>query len=389
MRRLTLYVSALVALDLALFSAIVPLLPHLAGRLDLSKVQSGLLLGGFSGAVLLASVPVGHLADRVGMRTVTVAGSVLMAAATAAFALGGSFPVVLGARVAQGVASAVAWSAGLAWLAARAPEQRRGSAIAIANASATGGMIAGPLLGGAIASAAGTRPTFLAAAGVSLLLAAAGLSEADARAQEGREASFGAALRTAGSDRLIAISLLVILLVALVGGTLQVLMPLHLGDHGMSQSTLGLLYAGGALLGAISITTTGRAGDRIGRLPIARITCVVLAGATAILTLPLGTALFATMLVAIIPVQSVLYGVGYPLSADGADRAGLGHGLVLGLVNVIWGVGAVIGPVVGAALAVHAGDRATYATLAVLSLGSAALITAIGRPSGRLREQRA
>jgi MFS family permease len=41
---------------------------------------------------------------------------------------------------------------------------------------------------------------------------------------------------------------------------------------------------------------------------------------------------------------------------------------VLGLVNLIWGVGAVIGPVVGAAVATHAGDRATYALLAGLSV---------------------
>src|SRR5436305_4651277 len=147
----------------------------------------------------------------------------------------------------------------------------------------------------------------------------------------------------------------------------------------MSRSALGGLYAGGALLGAVSITATGRAGDRVGRLPIARVTCLVLGCATAVLTLPLGTVLFAAMLVAIIPIQSVLYGVGYPLSADGADRAGLGHGLVLGLVNVIWGAGAVAGPVLGAALAVHAGDRAAYALLVVLSFAAAAAVGQVAR----------
>jgi hypothetical protein len=36
------------------------------------------------------------------------------------------------------------------------------------------------------------------------------------------------------------------MLVALVGGTLQVLIPLHLGDAGVSQSAIGWLYATGA-----------------------------------------------------------------------------------------------------------------------------------------------
>jgi MFS family permease len=379
MTRLTAYVSALVALDLALFSAIVPLLPQLSDQLDLTKVQSGLLLGAYSGAVLVTAVPVGHLADRVGMRNVNVAGSMLMCAATAAFAVGSSFDVLFAARVAQGAASAVAWSAGLAWLAARTPEHRRGAGISIANASATGGMIAGPVLGGVVAGAIGTRSTFLALAACSLLLALWGMFEPDARAPAERESSFLPALRAAAAERLIAVSFILILLVALIGGTLQVLMPLHLGAEGVTQSALGFLYAGGAALGAVTITTTGRLGDRIGRLPLARAACLATGGAVAVLLLPLGTDLFAFMLVAIIPIQSVLYGVGYPLGADGADRAGLGHGLVLGLINVIWGAGAVVGPVLGAAVATHAGDRAAYALLVVLSFCAAAAVARVAR----------
>ena len=377
--RLTAYVSALVALDLALFSAIVPLLPQLSDQLDLTKVQSGLLLGAYSGAVLVTAVPIGHLADRLGMRNVNVAGSLLVCAATATFAVGSSFELLFAARVAQGVGSAVAWSAGLAWLAARTPEHRRGTGISIANASATGGMIAGPVLGGVVAGAIGTRTTFLALAACSLLLAVWGAFEPDARAPAERESSFLPALRAAAAERLIAVSFILILLVAVIGGTLQVLMPLHLGAEGVSQSALGFLYAGGAALGAVTITTTGRLGDRIGRLPLARAACLATGGAVAVLLLPLGTDLFAFMLVAIIPIQSVLYGVGYPLGADGADRAGLGHGLVLGLINVIWGAGAVVGPVLGAAVATHAGDGTAYALLVVLSFCAAAAVGQVAR----------
>jgi predicted MFS family arabinose efflux permease len=290
-----------------------------------------------------------------------------MAAATSVFAIGDSFAVLVVARIAQGLASAIAWSAGLAWLAERTPAERRGAAISVANASATGGMIAGPLLGGAVASAVGQRETFLGAAAVSLLLAAWGLTERDTRAREERETSFRPAIRAAATEQLISVSLALIALVALVGGTLQVLMPLHLGRHGVSQSALGWLYAAGAVLGAAALTVTGRLGDRRGRLPIARVACPLLGLAVAALLLPLGTALFAAMLVVIAPVQSVLYGIGYPLGSDGADRARLGQGLVLGLVNLVWGVGAVIGPVVGAAIADALGDRAAYGTLVVLS----------------------
>jgi MFS family permease len=103
-----------------------------------------------------------------------------------------------------------------------------------------------------------------------------------------------------------------------------------------------------------------------------------------VLVLPLGSSAFATMLVLISPILSVLYGVGYPMGADGADRAGLGHGLALGLVNLVWGVGAVVGPVAGGAVAGYAGDRAAYLLLAALCVGAALVMR-----SGSLRQQRA
>lgn len=378
------YVSLLVMLDLALFSAIVPLLPQFAHRLSLSKLETGVLLGSYSAAVVVAAVPVGHLADRIGMRTVTIAGSLLMAAATATFALGDSYIVLVAARLAQGLASAVAWSAALGWLAGAVPEHRRGTEIGYANASATGGMVAGPILGGAVAGALGVRETFLIVAAASLLMAVWGTFEASPPAIQHREPSLRPALRAAVSEPLITVSLIVIVLVALVGGTLQVLIPLHLGEAGVSQSTIGWLYAAGAVLGSISIALTGRAGDRIGRLPVAQIDCVLLMSAVLVLVLPLGSAAFATMLVVIAPILSVLYGVGYPMGADGADRAGLGHGLALGLVNLVWGIGAVVGPVSGGALAGFAGDRAAYLVLAGLCLAAAVVMRSRG-----LRQQRA
>jgi hypothetical protein len=89
-------------------------------------------------------------------------------------------------------------------------------------------MIAGPVLGGVVAGAIGTRSTFLALAACSLLLAVWGAFEPDARAPAERESSFLPALRVAAAERLIAVSFILILLVAVIGGTLQVLMPLHL-----------------------------------------------------------------------------------------------------------------------------------------------------------------
>jgi MFS family permease len=66
----------------------------------------------------------------------------------------------------------------------------------------------------------------------------------------------------------------------------------------------------------------------------------------------------------------VLYAVGYPLGADGADRAGLGHGVVMGMVNLAWGSGAVAGPIAGSGLATWTGGNAAYLVLGCLALAS-------------------
>jgi MFS family permease len=376
MRRLTLLVALLVMLDLAMFSAIVPLVPKLAATLGLSKFETGVLVGAYSVSVVLAAVPVGHLADRVGQKPVTLVGALVMSLATVLFALAGTFWVVLLARVLQGLGSAIAWSAGLAWLAGRTPLEHRGRALGMANSSATVGMIAGPLLGGAAASQFGVRDTFLTVAVICLGLTVWAAIEPGAELSASREGGLRSAVRLALGNRLIVYSMLVIALVSVVGGTLQVLMPLRLSDLGVSQSAIGWLYAAGSILGAVAIATTGRIGDRVGRLPLARVDMILLGGAIAVLLLQLGSVGVAVMLIVISPLLSILYGVGYPLAADGADRARLGHGLVLGLINLLWGIGAVIGPVLGGALAGLAGDGVTFAALVVACAVSAA---AIGR----------
>ena len=50
MRRLSLLLSTIVAVDITFFTALAPLLPHFASRYDLSKTAAGVLFAAF-GAV--------------------------------------------------------------------------------------------------------------------------------------------------------------------------------------------------------------------------------------------------------------------------------------------------------------------------------------------------
>ena len=379
MRRLIALVSLLVAVDLTLWSAIVPLIPHYRAELGLTKVEAGWLVAAFSLSVVVVAIPVGHLADRIGARRVVAAGGAAMAAATLGLGFAGSFWLLLAARAVQGVGDAAVWGAGVAWVAARAPADRRGQAVSYSNAAAVAGVIAGPFVGGIATSTFGIEATFSVVAAISLALAAWALFEPDAQADPGRHVHVRAAIAAAFSESLILASVVMILAVAVIGGALQVLVPLHLSSEGIERAGIGAVYSIGAMLGAVAILLSGRAGDRFGRIPLAAGACIALAVLSGLLALPLGVALIIAVVIAVGPVQSILYAVGYPLSADGADRAHLGHGIAIGIVNLTWGVGAVLGPVAGPGVAQALGDRASYLLLAMLAALAAVAIAAPAR----------
>jgi MFS family permease len=62
------------------------------------------------------------------------------------------------------------------------------------------------------------------------------------------------------------------------------------------------------------------------------------------------------------------YAVAFPLCAAGADSEGLSHSSVFGLLNLAWGLGFLVGPAAGAAIAEASADRVTYAILVALTV---------------------
>ncbi len=74
MRRLLILASAMVFLDVAFFAAIAPLLPDYVDDLGLSKAQAGILSASYAAGTLVASLPAGFVASRVGPRRTVIAG---------------------------------------------------------------------------------------------------------------------------------------------------------------------------------------------------------------------------------------------------------------------------------------------------------------------------
>jgi hypothetical protein len=72
--------------------------------------------------------------------------------------------------------------------------------------------------------------------------------------------------------------------------------------------------------------------------------------------------------IGISPFITSQYAVAFPLCAAGADRAGMGHSVAFGLLNLSWGAGFVVGPAAGAAIAAAASDRLTYGILVIMTV---------------------
>ena len=140
-------VCGLVLVDTVFFTALTPLLPHYTREAGLTKAGAGLLVACYPAGTLIASLPSGVLIARLGERRVALLGLGLMSAATLAFGWSHTAAVLDGARFVQGIAGACTWTAGLAWLSARAPDERRGELLGTAFGAAVVGALFGPVVG--------------------------------------------------------------------------------------------------------------------------------------------------------------------------------------------------------------------------------------------------
>lgn len=368
-------VAAIVLVDTMFYAAIAPLLPYYAHHFHLVKTQAGVLAASYAAGTLLASIPAGWMAARVGVRATIVTGLGLMTCSSIAFAFAQSIVVLDAARFVQGVGGAGSWAAGLAWLILRAPASRRAELIGAALAAAIAGALLGPVLGTA-ATQTSPKLVFVLVAGLGLVLLIWTLNE---RAPAPGGASGRPAFTPALHDYRVVAGMWLTTLSALLYGTLSVLAPLRLSQIGASNVTVGVVFLLGAAAAGVVSPLVGRVADRRGRrIPVLAGLCAS-AVLVALLSLPRTVAL----LFALVVVADPLFGVQYPpagaMISDGAEQAGLGQTYAFGLFNLAWAGGQVIGSAGSAGLAQATSDAVPYALLAVLCISTAVAVRQAGR----------
>ncbi|MGZ4396948.1 MAG: MFS transporter [Gaiellaceae bacterium] len=377
MRALLLLVGAIVFLDTMFFVVLTPLLPRYTETLALGKGGAGLLQAAYPAGTLIAAIPSGIVAARLGVKRTVSVGLAMLSLASIAFSLAHTAWELDTARFVQGISSAFSWTGSLAWLVAAAPAGRRGRLIGTAMGVAIGGALFGPVLGG-LASVVGTRPVFAAIAGLALaLLVWASWTPSVAPGDPQPLSALRKALR---APSLLA-AVWFVMLPGLMFGTLSVLGPLRLSQLGFGAVAIGAIWLISATLEAVLAPALGHLSDRIGRL---RPLLLALAAST-VLLLGLPWPGNPYLLGAVIAGCCVAFGSFWSpamsLLADASERQRLDYGYAFALMNLAWAPGQVLGAAAGGALALATADAVPYAMLAAVCALTLAALWRARRPS--------
>jgi MFS family permease len=372
MRKLLVLAATVVFVETMFFAAVAPILPQLSEEFGLSKTHAGVLSGAYAVGTLLVAIPGGLLAAKFGPRRTVAAGLALMSLASLAFALGQHILLLDGARFVQGVGGAMAWAGAFAWVVALAPRERRGEMIGGVLAFAIGGVLFGPVLGGA-AEALGRGPLFgaVAVGGTVLTLATVGLRVPSPAAGG---LPVGDMLRALVGAPLARVGLWLTIMPGLVFGTLEVLVPLRFDELGAGAFAIAGAFIASAAVEAVVAPLAGRVSDRRGRLVPSAVGLAASAALLVLIGLPESALALAVLLILISPAVGVLNSPAMAMVADAAELARVPQGLAFGFINLGWGIGQMVGTTGGAALGEAAGDVVAYLALCAACLGTLAFL---------------
>jgi predicted MFS family arabinose efflux permease len=359
--------------------SMIPLGPRFAEEFDLTKVQTGALLAAPGVAIVAVSLPVGVLTDRLGARRLTVASAVLLVLTCLAQALAPGYEALLASRVLFGVSMGAIWTAAVALLSTSSTGSARTTALGGTMTTAAAASVTGPVVAGALADTFGLRLPFLLMAALALVPTCLLAAERGASTWVTHRRPLREALAVARRDATMLGAITLMLLVGVVNGSVNLLVPLELRGNGLSAGEIGLWFSISSVvffLGTIAATRLGRNRDLL-----------LLAGVAAAcygawLVVPLSTGATAALLVFLVaraPFWATCSTLAYPLGGVGASRTAVGHGAVMGLLNLSWGLANTIGPLLTGGVADVLGLRAAYVPALAFAAASAVFLLALAR----------
>jgi MFS family permease len=352
------------------FYLLLSALPLYAREIGVADRALGLVIGCFAFASMLVKPWAGWASDRFGRRPLLLAGAGVFLAASVAYGVSTTAPVLLLVRLVHGSGMGLFPTAASAAVADLAPPDRRGEYLGFFGAGASIAMATGPIAGMAIAERAGFASLFAVAAlsaAVALALSAAFPETLPERRRPPLR------LEAAMSRAAVPPSLVVLLLMLTYGAQVSFL-PIYAHRQSMNAGLFFLVFA---LAVALVRGHAGRLSDRLGRVPVAVAGLLLTAAAL--------TALAFTRDLAGLAAAGALYGAGFgtaqpALMAWCVDRAGpRNRGRAMGTYYTALELG-IAGGATSSGLAVAAaGFAPTFLAAAAVAVGAAGLALVMSR----------
>ena len=364
-------------------TVIVPLLPELRRAYDLSTATVALLVAAPGLATLAASLPAGLLADRFGARRVTLWATLMLSISSLAQAAP-SYAAVITGRFVFGVAFGMVWTTGVAWMAQSHAPGGSGRLGAVSTSAAVG-IIVGPAFGGVVGQHFGVAAPFLVLGAVTAALAAAlfMLDEpGPATGSRRQPAALRKALRLVRGEPNGLCGTLGLIIVGVVAGATQLLVPLQLHEAGFSASATGFVFAIAAGAYIVVSATIVRLGGRAITPRISAVACLLLAVSLLPAVLHGGAVAVIGALVLSAAGRGAVNTISYPLGARSEATHEVGEGVVMGILNSGWAVGFVLAPLIAGWLDELAGPGPAW-LIAVIpgALGALLMLRSARAPS--------
>ncbi|WP_078394738.1 MFS transporter [Shouchella patagoniensis] len=352
--------------DMLMYGLVVPFLPIYAESLGASQSEIGLLFASYAIALFISTPIFGALADRVGRKKLLVIGLIALAITTIIYALSTSFWILVLARLLQGFAAAIPWTAGLALLAEVFTKEERGKAMGIAMSGQAGGVLLGPPIGGWLYEFGGYSFPFFIATGIALLAALLCLV-ALRNVPETRSESFISPFKILRNK-----NVLMVAGVAVVGASvfasIEPTLPIHFNEKlNISPGAIGLMFVVVTLGYGITAPFIGTISTKIGHIKTIRIGIVMAAIVLPLNALPNIIWVQVVTLILLGITLGMVLTPALPKLADISQEAGAtSQGLTYAVYNTAYSFGMMAGPLVAGTLTDRLGLLTAYSAMGVL-----------------------
>ncbi|HET8629194.1 MAG TPA: MFS transporter [Thermomicrobiales bacterium] len=371
---------------------VAPTFSLYASGLGVSLALLGALTTAGGLAQLVAALPLGILSDRVGRPGLIVAGLLAFAAALLSFSVAAGAALLFVGRALMGLATVATFQLGAAHLGDITARGRRAVAFGLYATAMGLGFTIGPVLGSQLAARAGPRQAYLVGAALASAAAAVAARTLRGGPPGGRRAGRGPTPRRVGRTLARPDLLLVSFGNLLVGltfaGAVTTFFPLYGRAVGLSEATIGALFAVRALVSALGRLPNGLISRALGNQAV----MLGALGLDAAAMLGVAHSRTPAALALLLVAEGLAYGAylvaGQTYVAEHTDAPN--RGAAVGLYALAASVGGTAGPVALGLLAARRGLPAVFtatgwALLAGLACSAVGAV-ALARSASALRE---